>query len=367
MPKRIRIYTAEDVTTHSNASRCWVSRVGKVYDVTGFLDDHPGGDDLILQHAGKDIEEAMKDRLEHEHSDSAYDMLQGLVIGRLGTGESVVREDWEAPDDFHPEATDSAVDFEKTEFLDLRKPLLRQVWEANFSKAYYLQQVHQPRHLKESARMFGPDILEMLTRTEWYVVPMFWAPITIYLFLRSLFQFTGTLPTFFENPAIPLSYIFSIPAASVVKTMLCFFLGNLVWTILEYTLHRFLFHVDRWLPDKPLFLLLHFTAHGVHHYLPMDRLRLVMPPPLFFILQLPFTQLAYVIFPVAVANGIISGSFTFYILYDCMHYALHHSKLPQYMKEMKKYHLAHHYKNFELGYGVTSKIWDFVFNTVLPV
>ena len=173
----------------------------------------------------------------------------------------------------------------------------------------------------------------MCTRTEWYVVPIFWAPITIYLFLRSLFQFTGPLPTFFENPTIPLSHIFSIPADSIVKTMLCFFLGNLVWTILEYTLHRFLFHVDRWLPDKPLFLMLHFTAHGVHHYLPMDRyvtpwvycwvqtyltmvskflrLRLVMPPPLFFILQLPFTQLAYAIFPVAIANGIISGSFTF--------------------------------------------------------
>lgn len=56
---------------------------------------------------------------------------------------------------------------------------------------------------------------------------------------------------------------------------------------------------------------------------------------------------------------------------------------------MKKYHLAHHYKNFELGFGVTStfllfdglqlidgaerlhlfigKIWDYLFNTVLPV
>lgn len=43
------------------------------------------------------------------------------------------------------------------------------------------------------------------------------------------------------------------------------------------------------------------------------------------------------------------------VLYDCMHYALHHTKLPQYMREMKKYHLAHHYKNFELGFGVTSK------------
>ena len=43
-----------------------------------------------------------------------------------------------APDDFHPEATDSAVDFEKNEFLDLRKPLLRQVWEANFRFAYLI-------------------------------------------------------------------------------------------------------------------------------------------------------------------------------------------------------------------------------------
>jgi 4-hydroxysphinganine ceramide fatty acyl 2-hydroxylase len=72
------------------------------------------------------------------------------------------------------------------------------------------------------------------------------------------------------------------------------------------------------------------------------------------------------------------------VLYDCMHYALHHSRLPEYMRKMKKYHLAHHYKNFELGFGVTSecfhlqlgsmsdfvvtgKIWDVVFNTVLPV
>ena len=33
---------------------------------------------------------------------------------------------------------------------------------------------------------------------------------------------------------------------------------------------------------------------------------------------------------------------------------LHHSQLPAYLKEMKKYHLAHHYKNFDLGFGVTS-------------
>ena len=36
-----------------------------------------------------------------------------------------------------------------------------------------------------------------------------------------------------------------------------------------------------------------------------------MPPALFGALQLPFTQLAYVLFPTPVANGIIAGAFTF--------------------------------------------------------
>jgi len=275
--------------------------------------------------------------------------------------------DWEATDDFHPEDTDTAKDFEENQFLDLGKPLLRQVWEAKFNKAYYLEQVHQPRHLPKSARLFGSEALELTTRTVWFVVPLFWGPIVMYLFLRSILQFTSPLPDFFVQPALPLHALTTVPSDSIAKTVVCFFVGNIIWTILEYTLHRFLFHIDELLPDRPSFLTLHFLLHGIHHYMPMDRLRLVMPPALFFILQLPFTRLAYIIFPIAVANGVISGAFAFYILYDCMHYALHHTRLPNYMREMKKYHLAHHYKNFELGFGVTSKIWDYVFNTVLPV
>ena len=53
----------------------------------------------------------------------------------------------------------------------------------------------------------------------------------------------------------------------------------------------------------------------------LDRLRLVMPPLLFFVLETPFTKLAHTIFPTAVANGIIAGAFTFYVFYDCFHYA----------------------------------------------
>ncbi|KAL4073543.1 hypothetical protein J3A83DRAFT_4229344 [Scleroderma citrinum] len=365
--RRVRILTAEDVANHKSASSCWVTLRGKVYDVAGFIPDHPGGEDLILKHGGTDVENIMNDKDSHSHSDSAYNMLEEYVIGRLGTEAMTVSDDWEATDDFKPEDTDSAEDFAKTQFLDLRQPLLKQMWHANFSKSFYLQQVHQPRHLKDSARLFGPDILEACTRTVWYVVPMIWLPIAFNLFIRSMLGFTQPIPSFWTHPLYPLDHVSFLTLGVFLKTLPWFILGNLVWTLVEYGMHRFLFHIDEFLPDKPVFLTLHFLLHGIHHYMPMDRLRLVMPPILFAILQVPFTQLGYSVVPTPIANGIISGAFTFYVLYDCMHYALHHTMLPAYMREMKKYHLAHHYKNFELGFGVTSKIWDYVFNTVLPV
>ena len=126
-------------------------------------------------------------------------------------------------------------------------------------------------------------------------------------------------------------------------------------------MHRFLFHLDDFLPDHPYALTLHFLLHGIHHYVPMDRLRLVMPPILFFALSYPFTRLAHAIFPTHVADGVISGSFAFYVrprdatsltqqvLYDCGHYALHHTKLPQYLATMKAYHMAHHFKDPDAG------------------
>jgi 4-hydroxysphinganine ceramide fatty acyl 2-hydroxylase len=201
---------------------------------------------------------------------------------------------------------------------------------------------------------------------------MVWLPIAAYLFLRSAQQFTKPLPPVsldnFVSTLPTLSALSEVSSRAWELSFVCFGIGNLIWTLFEYGFHRFLFHVDRVLPDHPAFLTLHFLMHGIHHYLPMDRLRLVMPPPLFFFLSFPMTRLGYLLFPVSIANGIIAGAFTFCelisliilsylpwidVLYDCMHYALHHTKLPQYMKEMKKYHLAHHYKNFDLGFGVT--------------
>ncbi|KAI0037149.1 fatty acid-2 hydroxylase [Vararia minispora EC-137] len=364
---RVRILAREELAQHRSEESCWVVLDRNVYDVTSFLKAHPGGDGYILGAAGPDdIRSTME---EYKHTPKAYDLLQSLPFkGHLGAGEVTVSDDWEATDDFKPGETDQVADFEQNEFLDLRKPLAMQMWRNNFSKAYYLQQVHQPRHLAQTARLFGPWYLEMFTRTTWYTIPLIWLPIASYIFLRGTLQFGAIpLPPFRTSPALPLSLLTALPASAYAKAALSFVFGNFVWTLLEYIFHRFLFHLDYYLPDNNVFLTLHFLMHGIHHYMPMDPLRLVMPPTLFVALSYPMTQLAHLLFPASMANCTIAGSFTFYVLYDCMHYALHHTRLPAYVREMKRYHLAHHYKNFELGFGVTSKIWDYVFNTLLVV
>jgi len=59
----------------------------------------PGGEEFAPKYAGRD---AVRDGEEHEHPESAYDMLDDSLIGRLGARESVVSEDWVATDNFTP-------------------------------------------------------------------------------------------------------------------------------------------------------------------------------------------------------------------------------------------------------------------------
>jgi 4-hydroxysphinganine ceramide fatty acyl 2-hydroxylase len=101
----------------------------------------------------------------------------------------------------------------------------------------------------------------------------------------------------------------------------------------------------------------------------MDKYRLVLPPTLFLALVGPFWKLANAIFynnPYWAGTAFCGGMFG-YTLYDMTHYFLHHENLPFWYKDLKKYHLAHHFLDYELGFGVTSRFWDRVFGTELPV
>jgi 4-hydroxysphinganine ceramide fatty acyl 2-hydroxylase len=48
-------------------------------------------------------------------------------------------------------------------------------------------------------------------------------------------------------------------------------------------------------------------------------------------------------------------------------YANIHNSLPSYYKQLKKYHLQHHFADYDNGFGVTSRFWDWVFGTEIEL
>ena len=78
--------------TDATRGSCYVSYRGNVYDITQFLPDHPGGDDIIMKYAGQDVGAVMADESEHVHSRSAYDMMEEYKVGELGGDEKIVSE-----------------------------------------------------------------------------------------------------------------------------------------------------------------------------------------------------------------------------------------------------------------------------------
>nr|XP_043613488.1 cytochrome b5-like [Erigeron canadensis] len=75
-----KVFGLADVSLHNNNKDCWVIINARVYDVTNFLNDHPGGDNVLLDVAGKDASEEFE---EVGHGSAARLMLDEYYIGEV--------------------------------------------------------------------------------------------------------------------------------------------------------------------------------------------------------------------------------------------------------------------------------------------
>ncbi|XP_047953880.1 cytochrome b5-like [Salvia hispanica] len=75
-----KLHVFEEVAKHNKTKDCWLVISGKVYDVTPFMDDHPGGDEVLLAATGKD---ATNDFEDIGHSDEAREMMDKYYIGEI--------------------------------------------------------------------------------------------------------------------------------------------------------------------------------------------------------------------------------------------------------------------------------------------
>jgi len=190
----------------------------------------------------------------------------------------------------------------------------------------------------ETVRMFESDFMEFCS----HVHPA--TPVVLY------------------GPVIALMlYLALVPNQLSLLVVLGFFVfGILTWTLLEYVIHRYVFHYE---PKTRLGKLLHFIMHGVHHDYPNDATRLVMPP----VISIPLAVIFYVLFSLTLGRfgpAALAGFGFGYVCYDTIHYATHHFAMKRGVwRWLKQYHLRHHYHDDHAGYGVSSPLWDHVFRT----
>ncbi|GMT27080.1 hypothetical protein PFISCL1PPCAC_28831, partial [Pristionchus fissidentatus] len=76
--------TEAEVAAHTEKDSLWCIIDGIVYDLTKFADEHPGGDQVLVEQAGQDATEPFNDV---GHSADAREMAKEYAIGRLKSGE----------------------------------------------------------------------------------------------------------------------------------------------------------------------------------------------------------------------------------------------------------------------------------------
>jgi sterol desaturase/sphingolipid hydroxylase (fatty acid hydroxylase superfamily) len=197
-------------------------------------------------------------------------------------------------------------------------------------------------HNKGQAQLFQNQYLEFLTKTHPLVIWGLYSPVLTLLpyYAASRLSFSG------------------------VAIFLLFTAGIFFWTFTEYMLHRFLFHYH---PHTEKGKRINYVLHGNHHEYPRDKQRLFMPAvPSLLIASLFFLSFYAVMGKYAIVffPGFMFG----YLIYGSMHYAIHAWHPPfKWMKPLWRNHHLHHYKENDLGFGVSSTLWDHIFGTMFDL
>ncbi len=206
---------------------------------------------------------------------------------------------------------------------------------------------HMPvSNSEETTRLFKSDFLEFFSHISPVTITIIWLPVALYFLIRAVLDAVAGAP------------IWIIPAGLLI--------GLLGWSFAEYNLHRYMFHYP---PKGATQERIVYLFHGVHHAYPQDKTRLVMPP----VVAIPLALIFFLLFQLVIVRllnvplwfaPVFAGFIFGYLAYDLTHYATHHFPMRSgYFKFIKRYHMQHHYKTPEKRFGVSSPLWDFVYNT----
>jgi sterol desaturase/sphingolipid hydroxylase (fatty acid hydroxylase superfamily) len=160
---------------------------------------------------------------------------------------------------------------------------------------------------------------------------------------------------------------FCLASEHRARGLLFYVAGYIVWTWVEYEVHRYVLHGR--FADGPgviqHFLHANFDhLHWEHHARPWDGNHVsgtLKDTGLFVAILLGLSLL----FPSWTASLLIAGVIQAYILEEWVHHSVHFGRFKnRYFRYIRRHHLYHHSpRGSEAGYGLTNGFWDVVYRT----
>lgn len=162
---------------------------------------------------------------------------------------------------------------------------------------------------------------------------------------------------------------FAVRTASAVRVLTFSALGVVLWTLVEYTSHRYLMHRPFPRGERLGTRVLHYlfdAMHADHHARPWDGYFINghLDTLIVSSVLVPASLLA----PPYTASVVVVAFFTCYVAEEWVHHGLHfwNSDLG-YFQYLRRRHLYHHSRHgVGRAYGITSGVWDTVFGTRIP-
>lgn len=149
---------------------------------------------------------------------------------------------------------------------------------------------------------------------------------------------------------------------TVVGLSAALLLGIFLWTLVEYTLHRFFFHYT---PKKEPWRTIFSSLHLEHHRDTQNPGLILAPPTAALIYSVLIFGILYAVtWNWALSFLILAGIDLGYIFYEWVHFGVHRFNWNRGLWGFyKRYHFHHHFEQPTEGFGVTSPLWDFFFKT----
>lgn len=195
-----------------------------------------------------------------------------------------------------------------------------------------------PRDERERVALFRSPILDLFTRTH---------PAAPYLL------------------GVPFALLCAWQAASLGVGAgwgsLLFGVGWLSWSLVEYLMHRFLFHAQ---VESETLRIATLLAHGHHHVWPQDPRRIAATPVQLLSTALLFHGAFRLVLGPDAWWAAMAGATCGYVAYEAVHWLAHHGRpRSRVLRALKAHHMRHHHLEPGTRWGIGTPLFDWIFRT----